>query len=98
MSIGAVVAAVVGILREESATKALVPHELRRVNLLVLIGLLAITAPHVRIDGSQYVRQLLNVVQVRNISHGLCSLLLDIILSLRPRITLINLNWLTVDV
>ena len=81
--IGAVIAAVVGVLREESTTKALVAHELRGVYLLVLIRLLLSTAtPHVRIDGAQYVRQLLNVVQVRNISHGLCSLLLNIILSL----------------
>lgn len=80
--IGAVIAAVVGVLREESTTKALVAHELRGVYLLVLIRLLSTATPHVRIDGAQYVRQLLNVVQVRNISHGLCSLLLNIILSL----------------
>ena len=80
--IGAVIAAVVGVLREESTTEALVAHELRGVYLLVLIRLLSTATPHVRIDGAQYVRQLLNVVQVRNISHGLCSLLLNIILSL----------------
>ena len=79
--IGAVIATVVGVLREESTSKALVAHKLRGVYLLVLIRLLTATTSHVGINRTQYVRQLLNVVQVRNISHGLCGLLLDIILS-----------------
>ena len=95
--IGAVIATVVGVLREEGTTEALVAHELRRVYLLVLTRLLAAIA-HIRIDRPQYIRQLLNVVQMWNITHSLCGLLLNIILSLSPRITLIYLNWLTVDV
>ena len=79
--IGAVITTVVSILREESTTETLVAHELRRVYLLILARLLA-TIPHIRIDRPQYIRQLLNVVQVGNISHSLCGLLLNIILSL----------------
>ena len=79
--IGAVITTVVSVLREESTTETLVAHELRRVYLLVLTRLLA-AIPHIRIDRPQYIRQLLNVVQVRNISHRLSSLLLNIILSL----------------
>ena len=81
MPIGAVITTIVGVLREESTTEALVAHELRWVYLLVLTRLLAAIA-HIRIDRPQYIRQLLNVVQVRNISHRLSSLLLNIILSL----------------
>ena len=92
--IGAVITTIVSVLSEESTTEALIAHELRRVYLLVLIWLL-IT---VRIYRPQYIRQLLNVVQVWNITHSLCGLLLNIILCLSPRITLIYLNWLTVDV
>ena len=92
--IGAVITTIVSVLSEESTTEALIAHELRRVYLLVLIWLL-IT---VRINLPQYIRQLLNVVQMWNITHSLCGLLLNIILSLSPRITLIYLNWLTVDI
>jgi hypothetical protein len=64
VAIRTVVTFVIRVLTEESSSKALVPHELAWVNLLA-----ALTSVDVRIYRLQDVGQLINVVQVRDVTQ-----------------------------